>query len=59
MSSVSEASVGSAGEDDLQPQIDRLYQLIWETERPGEFRQNHRSGEVKAYRARPADRRQV
>ena len=58
-SSVSEASMGSAGDEDLQPQIDRLYRMINEAERPGEYRQNHKSGEFKKYRARQEDRRQL
>ena len=51
--------MGSAGDGDLQPQIDRLYRMINETERPGEYRQNQQSGEFKKFRARPEDRRQL
>ena len=56
---ISEASVGSAGTANLETRINRLYQLIQETERPGEFRQNHLSGEVKPFLGRPSDRQQV
>ena len=59
MSEVSEMSAGSAGIDDLETRIAKLYRLIQHTERPGEFWQNYKSAQVKPFRARPADRAQV
>ena len=56
---MSEVSEMSAGVEDLEARIAELYRLIQETEKPGEFRQNHKSGQVKPFRARPQDRAQV
>ena len=55
-SSISEASMGSAGDEDLQSQIDELYKEINRLERPGHYRQNRESGEVKKYRPKQHER---
>ena len=44
------------GEEDFQSQIDDLYKKINRLERPGYYRQNQTSGEVKKYRPKQHER---